>query len=145
MKARIVHAARETNQGKLLALDALQVVYRDQVAACVAKLIADRKTSMALGERVARNNRKGIHFRCQNCGRTSHADAVGAINLRGRSDDQEIAGCENPAQLRALLEARYLKSRSSARGRSVPNTAPIPFGRGLTTGSPGTAPNPRMS
>jgi putative transposase len=61
---------------------------------------------------VEKNNRLGTAFRCRSCGRKSHADFVGGLNLLGRSEDKQIQ-LSTPARLvKAMLEGRYLQKRS---------------------------------
>ena len=63
---------------------------------------------------ISRSNRNGIIFICQSCGRRSHADVIGAINLLGRSEDKKINCCEDPSEVRALLRERSLQKRISS-------------------------------
>jgi putative transposase len=63
---------------------------------------------------VHRSNRRGTKFKCRSCGRVSHADLVGGLNLLRRSEDQQIQLTDYPARIRTLLEARYRANRSSA-------------------------------
>ena len=84
---------------------------------------------------ISRNNRKGIVFHCRSCGRKSHADVIGGINLLGRSGDKQIDSCEDPSEVRSLLRERTLRKRNSSSGRF--KDAPKPKGRKLTVrGSP---------
>ena len=80
---------------------------------------------------VSRSNRSGIKFICRGCGRKSHADAIGGINLLGRSEDKQVNSCENTAEVRSLLSGRYRLRRSSASSSLV--NAPKPNGQKLTT------------
>jgi len=66
---------------------------------------------------ISRSNRSGVKFICQNCGRRSHADVIGAINLLGRSGDKQIDRCEDPSEVRALLRERSLLRRISSLDR----------------------------
>ena len=50
MKARIAHAAKETNPGKLQKLDELQAVYRAYVQICIDQMIKDKRTKVFLHE-----------------------------------------------------------------------------------------------
>jgi hypothetical protein len=81
---------------------------------------------------ISRSNRSGTSFTCRCCGRKSHADVVGAINLLGRSEDKQINRCENPSDVRTLLGERYLRKRSSSLGR-FKIMEPKPNGPKLTT------------
>jgi putative transposase len=96
---------------------------------------------------VSRSNRKGIKFVCRACGRKSHADVVGGINLLGRSEDKQVGLDDHPFAVKALLRERFrARCRTSSSGESVKNTAPAPSGRRLTTraspsGESGTASN----
>lgn len=68
---------------------------------------------------VSRGNRNGTKFHCLSCGRVSHADVVGAINLLRRSGDKQIGLKAEPRTVRSILEKRYRKARdSSSRRRS---------------------------
>ena len=66
---------------------------------------------------VSRGNRSGVKFQCRGCGRTSHADVVGGINLLGRSEDKQIGLDDHPSEVRALLRERYRLRRDSSSGR----------------------------
>jgi putative transposase len=96
---------------------------------------------------VSRTNRHGIKFCCKSCGRISHADVVGGVNLLGRSEDKQIDACENHFKVKQLLRERYLIRRNPGRDSSVAlpperADAPEPSGRRLTTRSrSGTASN----
>jgi hypothetical protein len=104
---------------------------------------------------VSRQNRKGTDFVCCQCGRRSHADVVGGINLRGRSttkqvgsDSPRISLEHHPSEAKGVLVRLYWK-------RGNPNQecprdfllkyAPSPYGQRLTTRAPrkgtGTASN----
>jgi putative transposase len=85
---------------------------------------------------VSRRNRKGIDFVCRQCGRRSHADVVGGINLLGRSELKQIGLDDHPSEVKEVLVRLYW-----ARGnpdRECPQDfltkhAPSPYGRRLTT------------
>lgn len=82
---------------------------------------------------VNRGNRHGVVFICRCCGRKSHADVVGGVNLLGRSGDKQIASCENPSEVRSLLGKRFrARRRTSSLGRLV-SPEPKPNGRRFTT------------
>ena len=81
---------------------------------------------------INRGNRRGTEFRCLCCGRKSHADIVGGINLLGRSGDKQINSCESTSEARSILIGRYLRKRNSPLGRLLRN-APKPNGQRLTT------------
>ena len=68
---------------------------------------------------VSRGNRNGIKFRCFSCGRVSHADVVGAINLLRRSGDKQIGKKARPQSVRPILEERFRKARNSSPRRKV--------------------------
>ena len=93
---------------------------------------------------VSRGNRSGIKFICRACGRLSHADAVGGINLLGRSEDKQVGLDDHPSAVKALLRERFrARCRTSSSGESVQN-ALAPSSRRLTTGvlhGTGTASN----
>ena len=93
---------------------------------------------------VSRSNRSGIKFICRACGRKSHADAVGGINLLGRSEDKQVGLDDHPSEVKALLRERFrARCRTSSSGESVQN-ALAPSSRRLTTETPqglGTASN----
>jgi len=89
---------------------------------------------------VSRRNRSGVNFVCRSCGRRSHADVVGGINLLGRSEDEQVGLGDHHRDVRELLRARFRDlrrgSRTSPAGlcRKAP-PAPEPSGRRLTTGA----------
>lgn len=56
---------------------------------------------------VSKSNRKGTEFHCRSCGRKSHADVVGAINLLRRSQDKQIDLDDDPSEVKALLVNRH--------------------------------------
>ena len=94
---------------------------------------------------VSRSNRSGIKFVCRGCGRLSHADAVGGINLLGRSEDKQVGLDDHPSAVKALLRERYRLRRDSSSGGST-SSALVPSSRRLTTrasplGESGTASN----
>lgn len=80
---------------------------------------------------VSRNNRRGTDFACRSCGRQSHADVVGGINLLRRSQDEQVGLGDHPKEVRELLRKRYRLRRNSSAGLKY---APEPSGRRLTTG-----------
>ena len=95
---------------------------------------------------VSRSNRKGIKFHCRACGRKSHADAMGGLNLLGRSEDKEIQLDDHPSAVKAVLRRRFAEKRRSPVGRLLIEPVPAPSGRRLTTraspsGESGTASN----
>ena len=57
---------------------------------------------------VSRKNRSGTKFRCKSCGRKSHADVVGGINLLGRSEDKQINIEDYPSIVKRILRERNL-------------------------------------
>ena len=61
-----------------------------------------------------RKNRSGTSFHCVSCGRKSHADVVGGVNLLGRSGDKQINSCEDHTEVRSILRERYRTKRSSS-------------------------------
>lgn len=81
---------------------------------------------------INRSNRHGIKFTCLSCGRRSHADVVGGINLLGRSGDKQINSCESTSEARSILIGRYLRKRNSHLG-CLKVHAPKPNGQRLTT------------
>lgn len=88
---------------------------------------------------VARANRRSTVFVCKFCGRSSHADVVGAVNLLRRSEDKEIACADHPSEVKSILNARHeawrLRHASlCASGRRL--YAPALQGRRLTTRVP---------
>jgi transposase len=78
---------------------------------------------------VNRRNRHGTSFRCLSCGRISHADVIGAVNLLGRSGDEQVT-CETGTKaVKSILRERYLarrngRARDSSGGRSPPRREP---------------------
>lgn len=60
---------------------------------------------------INRNNRSGTAFKCRSCGRKSHADFVGGLNLLGRSEDKQIK-LQTPAKsVKGMLRGRYFARR----------------------------------
>lgn len=64
---------------------------------------------------VSRRNRNGTKFQCDSCGRKSHADFVGGLNLLGRSEDKQVGMKTPPKSVKATLEGRYLARRARPR------------------------------
>ena len=60
------------------------------------------------------NNRHGTKFLCRCCGRISHADVVGAINLLRRSEDKQINCCDGTSEVKILLRGRFRSKRTSS-------------------------------
>jgi Putative transposase DNA-binding domain len=92
---------------------------------------------------VSRKNRQGIKFHCRACGRLSHADVVGGINLLGRSEDQQVGLDDHPSAVKTVLRRRFAEKRRSPVGLST-TSALAPSSRRLTTRAPcgsGTASN----
>ena len=88
---------------------------------------------------VSRKNRKGTKFQCISCGRTAHADWVGASGILRRSEDNSIGCDDHPLSVKATLLRRYLLRRSSparspAQFYSELGNEPEPLGRSLTVG-----------
>jgi putative transposase len=79
---------------------------------------------------VDKNNRNGIKFKCKNCGRISHADVIGGINLLRRSGDKQINSANHPSVVKTILRERYLRKRNSSLDRKP---APLSDGQKLTT------------
>ena len=97
---------------------------------------------------VSRKNRSAIKFQCRSCGRKSHADVVGGLNLLGRSEDKQIQLDDHPSAVKTYLRERFrLRRNSSPRG----NLALVPSSLRLTTraspltGQAGTASNQVVS
>lgn len=84
---------------------------------------------------VSRNNRSGIKFHCRSCGRISHADVVGGMNLLGRSEDEQIHLDDHPSVVKRVLRGQYLRKRNSSLGSC--QFAPTPIGQGFTVGGSG--------
>jgi putative transposase len=84
---------------------------------------------------VSRKNRRNTQFTCVSCGRRAHADVVGAKNLLGRSEDNEVGRDDPPPVVGALLRGRSRQRRASPSAALFP--APVPSGRRLTTAGPG--------
>lgn len=80
---------------------------------------------------IHRGNRKGTEFQCLSCGRISHADVVGGINLLGRSEDQGVDLDDHPSVVRTLLRERFRLRRTSSLGEINALVAP---NRRLTIG-----------
>jgi len=85
---------------------------------------------------VSRRNRSGTDFVCRSCGRRSHADVVGGINLLRRSQDEQVDLNDHHRDVRELLRKRYRARRAgdSSAGLCRKAPAPEPSGRRLTTG-----------
>jgi hypothetical protein len=85
---------------------------------------------------VSRYNRAGIDFICRQCGRISHADVVGGINLLGRSESKQIGLDDHPSEVKGVLVRLYWSRRNP--DQDCPQDflnkyAPLPYGRRLTT------------
>jgi transposase len=86
---------------------------------------------------VSRGNRTGVRFICRSCGRKSHADVVGGINVLGRSEDTHVGLDDHPSEVKALLRERYRARRRDSSSREPEVTALLACSRRLTTrGSP---------
>lgn len=66
---------------------------------------------------VSKRNRNGVVFKCGSCGRKSHADVVGGINLLGRSEDKRIGSTDYYRNVGTILRERYRRSRDSSSRR----------------------------
>jgi hypothetical protein len=85
---------------------------------------------------VSRANRSGIKFVCRSCGRKSHADVVGGLNLLGRSEDKQVQLDDHPSVVKVLLRERFrVRCRTSSLEGAY--NAPVPSGQRLTTEVPG--------
>lgn len=91
---------------------------------------------------VSRGNRRGTNFVCRQCGRCSHADVVGGINLRGRStaeqvgSDAKITLEHHSSEAKEVLVRLYWKRRNPSKDCPqdfLDRHAPSPYGRRLTT------------
>jgi len=82
---------------------------------------------------VSRANRRGTEFVCRSCGRRSHADVVGGINLLRRSQDEQIGLADHHRDVREWLRGRYLVRRARDSSAEL-KPAPVPSGQRLTTG-----------
>jgi hypothetical protein len=114
---RAVHQAL----GQRAVLDAQNPAYTSQ--GCPSCLYANRR------------NRQGTAFHCLGCGRISHADVIGAVNLLGRSEDEQITIETEPSAVKAILGERYAARRSSRPADSSPGRCPprrVPSARTLT-------------
>jgi hypothetical protein len=85
---------------------------------------------------VSRSNRVGTDFVCRQCGRRSHADVVGGINLLGRSENKQIGLDDHPSEVKGVLVRLYWNRGNL--DRECPQDflkkyAPLPYGRRLTT------------
>ena len=75
---------------------------------------------------IDRRNRRGIKFQCRSCGRESHADVVGGINLLGRSEDKQVGLADHPSVVKRVLRERSrLKRRVSSLGNESVELIPI--------------------
>ena len=87
---------------------------------------------------VSRQNRHGIVFHCRQCGRRSHADVVGGINLLGRSEEEQIGTEDHPSEVKEVLVRLYWSRRNLDQDCPqdfLEKYAPLPYGRRLTTRS----------
>ena len=91
---------------------------------------------------VSRQNRRGIDFVCRQCGRRSHADVVGGVNLLGRSESKQVAPNlsikleHHPSEAKEVLVKLYWKRRNPSKDCPqdfLARYAPSPYGRRLTT------------
>jgi hypothetical protein len=73
---------------------------------------------------VSRGNRNGTTFRCLSCGRKSHADVVGAINLLRRSEDKQIDCDSLPSEVKTLLLSRRVAPRPEVGNHALPSLQP---------------------
>jgi Putative transposase DNA-binding domain len=85
---------------------------------------------------VSRSNRSGTVFVCRQCGRRSHSDVVGGINLLGRSENKQVGLEDDPSEVRRMLVRLYWARRNP--NQDCPQDflnkyAPLPYGRRLTT------------
>lgn len=85
---------------------------------------------------VSRLNRSGIGFICRQCGRISHADVVGGINLLRRSETKQIGLDDHPSEVKGVFVRLYWNRRNP--NQDCPQDflnkyAPLPYGRRLTT------------
>ena len=89
---------------------------------------------------VSPKNRTGINFVCIQCGRTSHADVVGGVNLLRRSEDKRIHLNDHPSVVKRVLDTQFRTLRgwvsapshgSRSRKASKP-PALVPSSRKLT-------------
>jgi hypothetical protein len=71
---------------------------------------------------VSRGNRNGIKFQCGSCGRISHADVVGAMNLLGRSEDKQVPLKLHYRQAGTILKERFRRRRTSSSRRKRSRT-----------------------
>ena len=86
---------------------------------------------------VSRLNRSGTSFICRQCGRISHADVVGGINLLGRSELKQISLDDHPSEVKGVLVRLYWNRRNpdlqDCPQDFLNKYAPLPYGRRLTT------------
>jgi len=68
---------------------------------------------------ISRSNRHGTKFICKCCGRISHSDVVGGINLLRRSEDKQINSYDDPSEVKILLRERYLLRRRDSSLREL--------------------------
>jgi hypothetical protein len=87
-------------------------------------------------EHVSRSNRAGIKFLCHQCGRISHADVMGGINLLRRSETKQIGLDDHPSEVKRVLVKLYWDRRNPDRDcpqEFLNKYAPLPYGRRFTT------------
>lgn len=69
---------------------------------------------------LSKKNRNGTKFRCQCCGKISHADIVGSVNILRRSQDAVINSSKATLpSVKTLLEERFRLRRSLNRPSSI--------------------------
>jgi predicted RNA-binding Zn-ribbon protein involved in translation (DUF1610 family) len=110
-RSRVLYFHRETNTGKLRALEDLHTEYSKKAPTITVNPAYTSQMCPSCGY-VSRENRRGIEFQCRSCGRISHADVVGAINLLGRSEDKQVGLDDRPVRVGGTSERAI--SRTSA-------------------------------
>lgn len=81
-------------------------------------------------------NRSGTDFLCCQCGRRSHADVVGGINLLRRSESKQIGLDDHQSEVKGVLVRLYWDRRNTNQDCAqdfLNKYAPLPYGRRLTT------------
>jgi putative transposase len=70
---------------------------------------------------ISKSNRKGTEFNCRSCGRKSHADVIGAINIVRRSYDSSIDCDTKVPVVKADLQRRFSEKRRRPEDRPEVN------------------------
>ena len=56
---------------------------------------------------ISKTNRNARHFKCKHCGRVSHADVVGGVNVLSRAGDEYLTSCDDLNSMKIYLREQY--------------------------------------